>query len=457
MLQVQFAQYCRTRFWNTLAYGLFCSAVVFGLWSGVYTPTLSAQQVGAQGFYMDVLFFKGVSDSTQQVDVYVVVPYTSISFIKKEDVFAAGYTIKITVQDKNYQTVQTITKERFVKEESADATVGATGGFDYSQTVLAVAPGQYTVNVEVIDAASKRSNSLQRSFTALDLQQYSLAMSSVMFASSIAQNNGRYAITPYLADEISPLLAENFFLFFETYNATNLDSADFVYEVLDEKKTVIFRSKRVRKGIKGDRVQQYIRVIPGQQPLTLGSYSLRLSIFPPDTNANTVIMASSRAMRVEWRGAGGQQMLQGEELSRAVRQMRYVATQQEISFIQAASGEQEKQKRFYEYWRQQDPTPTTTRNEAFDEYYGRIDYANRNFRNLSFQSEGWMSDMGMVYVVYGQPQYIREPRREINGRILWTWIYTSFGREFVFSDFSGFGNDFRLSSGVPFERYRYRR
>jgi hypothetical protein len=69
--------------------------------------------------------------------------------------------------------------------------------------------------------------------------------------------------------------------------------------------------------------------------------------------------------------------------------------------------------------------------------------------------EGWASDMGMVYVIFGQPQYTRDVRRD--GRILWSWVYPMFAREFVFVDYTGFGNDFRLTSGMPFEKYRYRR
>ena len=424
-------------------------------------PTQAPQQTTPKAFFMDVLFFKGEKDSTQRVDVFSVVPYTTLTFMKKDSLYIGDYFLTVTLKDANTgREIQTIRKERPLKEERIEATLGATAAFDYTQTSFTITPGSYTVIAEISDVLSKRSVSMQRSFKALNTDALQFAMSSVMLASAITPNGDRATITPYLSDDVSALTQDGFYVFFETYNAfgAGLDSADFVCEILDEKNARITMSRRTRYSVAAPREQQYIGIkLPPQ--MQLGSYTLRvLALRANDTTQKfadrDVIAASARTIRLEWKGLGWLTLLKGEELNRAVRQMRYVAQVADINTVQNAASEDEKQKRFYEYWQRLDPTPKTLRNEAFEEYYQRIDYANRNFRNMGF-GEGWASDMGMVYVIFGQPQYTRDVRRD--GRILWSWVYPTFAREFVFVDYTGFGNDFRLTSGMPFEKYRYRR
>ncbi|MFW6232503.1 MAG: GWxTD domain-containing protein, partial [Bacteroidota bacterium] len=91
--------------------------------------------------------------------------------------------------------------------------------------------------------------------------------------------------------------------------------------------------------------------------------------------------------------------------------------------------------------------------EAFIEYYTRIETADKNFTSYT---EGWRTDKGMVYVIYGTPHNIERYQGYGTQKIYEKWIYLN-NREFVFEDSSGFGN-FRLIR--PFtvtEKYEYDR
>lgn len=409
---------------------------------------------------MDALFFKDeTNDSLRRVDIFTLVPYQSLQFLKRDTVFIADYIATLTLKDQNGKTVQTIRKERPIKEERIEVTLGATGAYDYLQTTFRVPPGTYTAYAEITDVLSKRSMILQSSFKALTSSGVQFALSSVMYVSSIQQHGNRYTITPYLSEDISALTQDGLYVFFETYNSfgPELDSLDFAYEIIDSTGKQIFLSKRQRRYVAAPREQQILSItLPPQLPI--GSYNMRILALRLDTTSTVserdILAASTRTMRLQWKGLGLLAMLKGDDLMRAIRQMRYVATPQEISLIAGQPTEEERQRRFFEYWQRLDPTPGTLRNEAFEEYYQRIEYANRNFRAISF-GDGWMSDMGMVYTIFGPPQFTRDFRRD--GRIIWTWVYPQYGREFVFVDYTGFGNDFRLASGMPLERYRYRR
>jgi GWxTD domain-containing protein len=62
----------------------------------------------------------------------------------------------------------------------------------------------------------------------------------------------------------------------------------------------------------------------------------------------------------------------------------------------------ERERFLSEFWRRRDPTPDTAENEARDAFLGRVDYANRNFGGPAV-GRGMFSDMGRVYIRYGEP------------------------------------------------------
>lgn len=79
--------------------------------------------------------------------------------------------------------------------------------------------------------------------------------------------------------------------------------------------------------------------------------------------------------------------------------------------------------------------------ELISAYYGRVEIVNTHF---STYKEGWKTDRGMVYIIYGEPQNVyRTPDRE-------TWVYGTDQAgntlNFVFNrnTSSGFQNDFEL-------------
>jgi GWxTD domain-containing protein len=78
-----------------------------------------------------------------------------------------------------------------------------------------------------------------------------------------------------------------------------------------------------------------------------------------------------------------------------------------------------------------------------EEYLARVKYCNSHF--AAFKKEGWQTDRGRVYILYGPPSYInRNPSTE-GLRPYETWDYNELqgGVVFVFADFSGF-KDYQL-------------
>ena len=54
------------------------------------------------------------------------------------------------------------------------------------------------------------------------------------------------------------------------------------------------------------------------------------------------------------------------------------------------------------FWKMRDPTSGTPENEYKDDHIGRFNYANKYFKRSSTR-EGWRTDMGMIYIILGEP------------------------------------------------------
>ena len=123
----------------------------------------------------------------------------------------------------------------------------------------------------------------------------------------------------------------------------------------------------------------------------------------------------------------------------AIDMMRFIVSKSELDRLDDGSTAA-KERKFREYWEQRDPTPDTEFNELMTEFYGRIDYAYRNYTTP--QMPGFELDQGQAYNLYGQPDNI-ERRLPTNQPTQEIWEYPN--RTLVFEATSGFG-DFELVS-----------
>lgn len=129
------------------------------------------------------------------------------------------------------------------------------------------------------------------------------------------------------------------------------------------------------------------------------------------------------------------------DLDEAIRQLKYVATQEEIDKLLATFTLQ-REEAFFQFWNQNFPTPGEGINGKMLEYYSRIAYANQHF---SSSRPGWETDRGRIYVIYGEPSVIERSGAEVGGGTLEIWYYHHLGKRFIFRDEFGFG-DYRLIS-----------
>jgi len=269
-----------------------------------------------------------------------------------------------------------------------------------------------------------------------------ISLSDILMISKFDSSQGKNAIIPNISRNI-PTSKDRVKFYFEVYSKDSTEgNRTFEYSVYNSDKNVIHKEVEDRNIKSG---KNKILYSLAEFPFELGVYSLTVSLL--DENSK-VVETVSKAFYSHWKGLPGVIT----DIDKAIAQTVYIATPDELDYMEEGETVQEKTKRFLEYWKKKDPSPNNDENEIFDEYFRRISFANDNFSNYI---EGWRSDRGMVYTILGTPNNIDRHPFEYDSKPYEVWEYYDLNRSFVFLDQTGFG-DYRLITPLTGDQYRYR-
>lgn len=101
------------------------------------------------------------------------------------------------------------------------------------------------------------------------------------------------------------------------------------------------------------------------------------------------------------------------------------------------SSDTEKRNKLHKYWITKDPSPNTSFNELMNEFYLRVDFAQKEFISIA-QKNGAKTDRGKIYILNGKPE---KTERNVNndGKVVEVWYYKNPDRTYTFIDFRGDG------------------
>jgi GWxTD domain-containing protein len=124
------------------------------------------------------------------------------------------------------------------------------------------------------------------------------------------------------------------------------------------------------------------------------------------------------------------------DLKTALEVLRYIATDAELAEMDRLQTPEDRRAFWEAFWHRRDPDPETPRNDAMEEFYKRVRYADQRF---GVGGPGWKTDMGKIYIQFGQPdEIVRNPFR-FDGPPEEIWYYYQSRRTYVFVDRDGFG------------------
>jgi GWxTD domain-containing protein len=291
----------------------------------------------------------------------------------------------------------------------------------------------------VKDKETDKSFRIKRKLTLRDFSSSPFLISDLMLVNRVDTVGQKKIVSPNISSNVGEL-KRGFTIFFEAYNRLHADSA------------LVFVTLR---NIKGDVVQRdtFTQVLGLEKiscfhreqtsKLITGDYLLELSAVPSekrgDSASSNKAAISSRMFVIRWRGLP----VSISNFDLAIDQMQYITDKENIEAMKEAPAEK-KRVMFGEFWKKRDPTPSTERNELMEEYYSRVAYASKHF---SHYAEGWKTDMGMVYIIFGAPNSVERHPFDINAKPYEIWSYYEQNRQFIFIDTTGFG-DYRLQDPI---------
>jgi GWxTD domain-containing protein len=136
---------------------------------------------------------------------------------------------------------------------------------------------------------------------------------------------------------------------------------------------------------------------------------------------------AEREFTVRWAGAPAS-LTNG---SVAVAAMEYILTPEAYQRLASAPVDSAFDL-FMEFWGPKDPSPETSINEALLEYYSRVDSTREKFSDVRI-ADGFRTDRGKAYVLYGPPVSIRRVLTPGDAPAE-LWEYPHLAQRLVFED-----------------------
>lgn len=417
-------------------------------------PLSKDSRVGIPPFEVDFASFADTAKGKSRLEVYYKLRNVGFAFVKKGNEYQADYDVEVSLEGENGREVAS-------KRNSEDFTVPT---YDQTQSLesyrlnaahFSVNPGKYKIKIHLTDNNSKEISSATRKAEVPDFSRDGLAVSDLFLIGSFADSadlplfkkEGRTAIPSVSRSFGDPDTTLDFY--FEVYpGRPDLQTCRLEYEItqrqhgpwlkdtttlpLAASKTPVFEELSIRNFPPGDyRLKVTLR--EGKKEL-----AKREADFKMTWNWEAALLHNFRDV---------------------VDLLRYFAREVDVRPLEKAPVEK-KREEWDKFWKERDPTQASRENEAKDEFERRVRFTDAYFSHMGLP--GWKSDMGKIYIRYGEPDQVDEDpsgmrntnpfvdddglytsnvtRIRQTGHASQTWYYFSFRRAFSFEDVTGNGS-----------------
>jgi GWxTD domain-containing protein len=401
------------------------------------TPLLVAQEVEdinlvQSRFFIDHAVFADSVDN--RLEVYYKIFNDGLNYVKKGDKFVADYEVNvIIIGDKEKQVTGKSVEKTYVVDSYENTRLET--GYLINQINIPLAPGDYGLVCKLIDHNSNEVSTIEAKVSspsfnrAGDLADIEFIQENAKPDEHSPFTKAGYAVVPTVERSLDGELQKLGF-YTEVYAAGHQGQTlnlryrienKYHGESIDSVMTVKVDSPVVR-------VREFIPIVA----LSQEEYDLHLTLLDGDK----VLAERIARFHLKWTISS----LVKNDYEYAVGQLKYIIKKEEKKEL-LASPDSLHLEAFEKFWKNHDPTPTTSRNELRDEYYRRIRYANQYYSTVN--REGWETDRGMVYIKYGEPDQIERHPFEMGDKPSQIWYYYTQRRTFVFVDTRGDG-DYQL-------------
>ena len=424
---------------------LFCT-VLFAIPVQAQTEISSGVPAPPRSFYIstDYASFEDLADAASDyLEIYYSYNRRELEFLPEEPGTAiATILMQLIIKDEQGKEV----------ENRLWTTSSQAGSVEEAKTVdfmiidvigIRLKPGNYLITLQARDANSMATGEAILKAKVRDFSKNQLQMSDLELAFNIADDttNGRFfkAGKKIIPNPSRIFTRERSMLYFygELYNLVFDPQAkpDYTldFSVLDTTGKQIKEYGEQTHAKPGNSAV----IISGINIGPLGGGEYLLQVEAQDKQTGQKVSSTKKFMIFREKTADE---IIGEQIKQFKQDVIYIASPSELSIFDQLNNVGKKNY-IDEFWKKKDPTPGTPENEFKTEHYRRIAYANATYSRSSSSDDGWNTDMGRIYIRYGEPSEI-ERHPSTRGEKPWEkWNYNDIqgGVYFIFLDEDGYG------------------
>jgi len=381
------------------------------------------------------------------LDVYLMIPQSIFTFIEAE----SGVEAKVVFQTALIQgDVVPYDPDRWTRTYRApdqQSVSSLTWVPDISK--FYVEPGDYTLQVTIVDVHSKKKQTMRRSVSLELFPPGEMAISDITIASQVVKAKTENEFTRYGYDVVPngqrtfTSAAPMMYYFFEGYGISGTGNYDVHAQILSLNGDVVQDFPSSTKKMPGTSVVEW----GGLNTAGLGSGIYKLSIeITDDVTQKTATQKRTFYILRETSSKENASEIKDEYAGLSASQVddiykvASVLMDKKEKRLYSKSDNEGKRNVLSSFWDRRDPTPETPVNEFKQQFYQRVQMANRDFGFGS--GDGWNTDRGRVLIKYGPPNNIEKQQSSINQKPWVTWQYYEIegGVQFIFVDRTGYGS-----------------
>ncbi len=408
----------------------------------------------ADNFYFDADYsvFKGTS-AKSIVEVYFSFTQKSLVYVKSGNDFVGVANTQIIIKD--ITSSSEVFNEIFglqttVKDTSKSKLLSRLIG----QQNLNIPNGNYEISFIGYDQNKpERKDTIKLALNLNVFDDTKSSLSSLQLASMIDKTSDKSSIFYKSGLEITPnpnlLFGSNLnrlYYYIEVYSPAidfNSDSSYFIVSINDLSGNILSEKKKnvnLKNEVYAETGTFKIDSLPS------GSYLLRASLYDNITGKKIFrekkfYIYNSSLKKEDYSIADDKDYMQSEfilltenEVNDEYDKIIYIRNNADAKEWDNLKTLEEKRKFLYKFWKRLDTNILTPRIETRDDYFKRVKEANKLYKQ-NF-TDGWKSDRGRIFIIYGAPTDIERHVMETDTRSyeIWTFDYVEGGTICVFGD-----------------------
>lgn len=436
-----------------LLYGL----VFLAGWCG----QLAAQNLAPLGAFVLNLDYARYRNDAQNayVELYYGFYPNALNYTLAGGKYAAGIKVHTKLTSHAKQTV--LVNRAMLLPIAIDDTASAAYKFPFTTQAGFVVPyGEYTLEVTALDSlAPARRDSLRLS---INLPPYpeKITVSDIQMCSRVQASNKKEDLFYKNGLEVMPNPALVFgvathpmlFNYAELYNLNPEVTYTVKNQIVSAEGQTVKEAARaprkygVKNGIEAGSMNvtaimsgkyTYRLLVLDERAQELARSEKTFFVYNPHLKPQATTPLAASAAAAELSG------LTGAEMDAEFQQAKYIATNEEIKMYAQIQTETGKREFLGAFWGKVEMGRLDRPPMKRGEYLRRVATANQQYK--AFSKDGWRTDRGRVYILYGEPDQVARATGDAASRPYLTWVYYGIekGVEFVFVDRFG-SSDYQL-------------